>query len=60
MRDGIHVDVLLQTKEEMQNGVWVVMERNILRVYGTSPAPVQKDLEMPKAAIEPKDQANKD
>ncbi|WP_143130537.1 hypothetical protein [Bradyrhizobium arachidis] len=34
MRTGIEMDVILQTKEDKENGVWVVEERNVLCVEG--------------------------
>lgn len=55
MRSGIEMDVLLQTKEEKENGVWVVKERTVLRVIKTSPAPRQEDLNLPKVATKPED-----
>lgn len=55
MRTGIQMDVLLETKEEKEGGVWVIKERNVLEVIKTSPAPTQENLDLPKAAIKPED-----
>ncbi|MFH0303524.1 hypothetical protein AAFX91_41795 [Bradyrhizobium sp. 31Argb] len=60
MRTGIEMDVILQTKEEKENGVWVVKERNVLKVINTSPAPTQQVLGLPKAAIKPDDDQGED
>ncbi|MET4722024.1 hypothetical protein ABIF63_006130 [Bradyrhizobium japonicum] len=60
MRTGIEMDVILQTKEDKENGVWVVKERNVLKVINTSPAPTQEELELPKAAIKPNDNQDED
>ncbi|MGX9392535.1 hypothetical protein ACWX0K_20490 [Nitrobacteraceae bacterium UC4446_H13] len=56
MRTGIEMDVILQTKEEKEDGVWVVKERVVLRVLNTSPAPKQDQLDLPKTAIKPNGQ----
>jgi hypothetical protein len=35
------MQVLLETKEQFEEGVWVIYERNILEVYDTEPPLVQ-------------------
>lgn len=41
MRAGIEMEVLLETKEERISGIWMVKERNILRVFAVTPALTQ-------------------
>jgi hypothetical protein len=60
MRTGIELDVVLQTKEEKENGVWVIKERNILEVKKTYPVPTQENLELPKIAIKPEGDDDQD
>ncbi|TIQ83933.1 MAG: hypothetical protein E5X38_27255 [Mesorhizobium sp.] len=48
---GISMTVTLETKEEFVDAVWVVKERNILRVHRASPAISQENLPL---ALEPK------
>ncbi len=44
MRDGIEMDVLLEVVEEFKDGVWVVAERNILKVFHVYPPVAQQSL----------------
>jgi len=44
---GITMSVTLQTKEENVDGVWVIKERNVLKVHGTKAVPVQESLALP-------------
>jgi hypothetical protein len=44
---GITMSVTLETKEENVGGVWVVKERNILKVHGTKAVPIQQSFPLP-------------
>lgn len=45
MRAGIHMNVELETKSELIDGVWQTKEHNIVRVIGVSP--VLRDVSLP-------------
>jgi hypothetical protein len=44
MKANIEMDVLLETSEEMREGVWTITGRSILQVTHVHPAPVSQDL----------------
>jgi hypothetical protein len=49
MQTGIKMEVLLQTKEDKEDGVWVVKERNVLKVLSVSATPRQETLNLPES-----------
>lgn len=58
MAAGIQMDVLLETKEEFQGGVWIVKERNVLHVFGIDPTLKQGSLRFPSARQDQGDDDN--
>jgi hypothetical protein len=47
LASGLILDAVLETKEEFQDGVWIVKERSILKVHGVKRAPIQDSLFSP-------------
>ena len=44
MRAGIEMEVELETHEEFRNGVWEIIDRNVLRVIQLIQPPTQGEL----------------
>lgn len=58
MVSDIQLNVELQTKETFEHGVWVVKERNILKVYGISLPDRQQVLDLRESALRPKSRSD--
>lgn len=44
MRAGIRMNILLETDEELVDGVWKIVARRVMRVYSLTAAPTQSQL----------------